>query len=29
VIGTQLIVTNGSTMGSIRGQARTFLADFP
>lgn len=29
VIGERLVVTNGSTMGSIRGQARTFVADFP
>ena len=27
VIADRLIVTNGSTMGSIRGQARTFVAD--
>jgi N-acetylneuraminic acid mutarotase len=29
VIDGRLIVTNGSTMGSIRGQTRTFLARFP
>jgi N-acetylneuraminic acid mutarotase len=29
VIAGRLIVTNGSTMGSIRGQTRTVLGDFP
>ncbi len=29
VLGDRLVVTNGSTMGSIRGQQRTFLARFP
>lgn len=28
-IGDRLVVTNGSTMGSIRGQRRTFVARFP
>jgi N-acetylneuraminic acid mutarotase len=29
MIGDRLVVTNGSTMGSIRGQARTFLGELP
>ena len=29
VIENRLIVTNGSSMGSIRGQRRTLIADFP
>ena len=29
VIDGRLVVTNGSTMGSIRGQRRTFLSPFP